>query len=215
MGPPVSNLKSTTAIFLLPEDRLRCRRTRESLGERRSPAGCSAQSVPGVCSPLARKLSMFARWPQLHRPDPCLARGRASREDCRAEGSLPTPWRLARCLVHTHRGPRGLMRSAGLAASICFFSWIRKIPSIATMRCIVFRSDAATSSRGCAPTKLAPAPDLAAASSLIGFESISCVGSVFLVFSGDIKISTLRARLPPADIFVDGQVTSTEHLAVL
>ncbi len=75
MGPPVSNLKITTAIFLLPKDRLRCRRTRESLGERRSPAGCAAQSVPGVRSPAARKLSMFARWQHLHRPDPCLAQG--------------------------------------------------------------------------------------------------------------------------------------------
>jgi hypothetical protein len=79
----------------VPIYQLGCHRTRKSLGERRSPAGCAEQSVPGVCSPAATKLRMFARWPHLHRPDPCLARGRTSWEDCRAEGSLPTPWRLA------------------------------------------------------------------------------------------------------------------------
>ena len=39
------------------------------------------------------------------------------RQDCRAEGSIPTPGRQARCLVSTHRGPRGPMRSAGLVTS--------------------------------------------------------------------------------------------------
>ena len=128
----MSNLKSTTAIFSVPKDRLGCRRTRESPGERRQPAGRAALPAPGACSPAARKLRMFARMAVPPPPGPLAqCRGRASREDCRAEGSIPTPGRQARCLVSTHRGPRGPMRSAGLAtsdASSAGLGWYRLPP---------------------------------------------------------------------------------------
>ena len=128
----MSNLKSTTAIFSVPKDRLGCHRTRESHGERRQPAGRTALPVPGDCSPAARKLRMFARMAVPPPPGPLAqCRGRASREDCRAEGSIPTPGRQARCLVSTHRGPRGPMRSAGLVtsdASSAGLGWYRLPP---------------------------------------------------------------------------------------
>ena len=85
-------------------------------------------------------------------------RGRASREDCRAEGSIPTPGRQARCLVSTHRGPRGPMRSEGLETSDASPSWTRMVPSTATVWCIVPRSDAATGGPQAAPTQLGPCP---------------------------------------------------------
>ncbi len=94
-------MKSTTAIFSVPKDRLGCRQTRESPGERHSPAcaGSTAQSAPGACSPAARKLRMFARWQHLHRPDPCLARGAGPagrtagrRGHSRRPGAWPGAW---------------------------------------------------------------------------------------------------------------------------
>ena len=95
----MSNLKSTTAIFSVPKDRLGCRRTRESPGERRQPAGRAALPAPGACSPAARKLRMFARWPYLHRPDPSLSAGAGPagrtagrRGQSRRPGARPGAW---------------------------------------------------------------------------------------------------------------------------
>ena len=95
----MSNLKSTTAIFSVPKDRLGCHRTRESPGERRQPAGRTALPVPGDCSPAARKLRMFTRWPYLHRPDPSLSAGAGSagriagrRGQSRRPGARPGAW---------------------------------------------------------------------------------------------------------------------------
>ena len=95
----MSNLKSTTAIFSVPKDRLGCHRTRESHGERRQPAGRTALPVPGDCSPAARKLSMFTRWPYLHRPDPSLSAGAGPagriagrRGQSRRPGARPGAW---------------------------------------------------------------------------------------------------------------------------
>jgi hypothetical protein len=99
VGPPVFNLESTTAIFSVPKDRLGCRRTRESPGERRSPAGSTAQPASGACSPAARKLRMFARWPHLHRPDPLPSAGAGPagriagrRGHSRRPGAWPGAW---------------------------------------------------------------------------------------------------------------------------
>ena len=92
-------MKSTTAIFSVPKDRLGCRRTRESPGERRQPAGRAALPAPGACSPAARKLCMFARWPYLHRSDPSPSAGAGPagriagrRGHSRRPGARPGAW---------------------------------------------------------------------------------------------------------------------------
>ncbi len=117
-GPPESNLKSTTAIFSVPKDRLGCRRTRKSHRREALTRGPYRQSVPGVSR---RQLGRTASAQDGRTsPDRTFAPSGPGRllEDCRAEGSLPMPGRQVRCLVPTHRSPRGLMRSAGLANTV-------------------------------------------------------------------------------------------------
>jgi hypothetical protein len=142
-------LKSTTAIFSVPKDRLGCRRTRESSGAggRRSPAGCTAQSAPGVCSPAAGKVSMFARWPYLHRSDPLpsAGAGSAGRIAGRRGHSRRPPGRAPGPVLGLN--PPRPVWSYALSGSCNlghFFSWTRMVPSTAMMWCIVFRSVAAT-----------------------------------------------------------------------
>ena len=71
---------------------------------------------------------------------------------------LPMPWRLARCLVQYPPRPAWSYALSGSCSVGRFLSWTQKIPSTDTIQCIVFRSDAATSSRRRAPTQVGPRP---------------------------------------------------------
>ena len=90
-GPPESNLKSTTAIFSVPKDRLGCRRTRKSHRREAFTRGPYRQPVPGVSSPAARKCRKFARWPYLPRPDFALERTGPRRGGLPGGGVTPSP----------------------------------------------------------------------------------------------------------------------------
>jgi hypothetical protein len=129
-------------------------------GERRSPAGRTAQPGPRACSPVARKLRMFARWPHLHRPDPSPSAGagpagrtagRRGHGHSRRPGAWPGAWSRP-------TGARVALSLSGSCNLGHFLSWTRMIPSTATMWCIVFRSDAATGGPQAAPTQLGPCP---------------------------------------------------------
>lgn len=79
-------------------------------------------------------------------------------EDCRAEGSLPTPGRLVRCLVQYSPKPAWSHALSGSCNLGHFLSWTRMIPFTATMRPIVPAVGRGNERPAGCPTRLAPAP---------------------------------------------------------
>jgi len=157
-GPPESNLKSTTAIFSVPKDRLGCRRTRKSHRREALTRGPYRQSVPGVSRRQLGKCRKFARWPYLPRPDFALERTGPRRGGLPGGGVTPDARAPGSVLGSDPPKPAWSHALSGSCNHGHFLSWTRMIPSTATMHTIVPAAGCGNERPAGSPTRLASAP---------------------------------------------------------